>query len=284
MLYKAYELCYSRFMKNEIVDFKHQTENFIFQLKETCGEGATNFKKHIHPCYEIMYFDGGDVGFTVEDRQYVMKKGDVLLIKPAQYHFGNRIFESPYRRYCMIFTKEMSNVPELVDKIFSKGEKLSLGENSLFSKLLAAFFEKLEKSAAHDVEFCKSMLTAILIALEDANPSAESKLPSKLTNYQKIINFINTHVNSIHSVDDISEALFFSKSYIMHLFKSELQIGVMQYVRNKKILLAHIEISKGRKPTDVYHECGFSNYPTFYRAYLSYFGFSPKNKSTLMKD
>ena len=271
-------------MKTEIVDFKHQTENFIFQVKETDAEGVTNFKKHIHPCYEIMYFDGGDVGFTVEDRQYVMKKGDVLLIKPAQYHFGNRIFESPYRRYCLIFTSEMSSVPGLVEKIFSKGEKLSLGENSLFFTLLESLYEKLSHSHAHDVEFSKSILTAILIALEDANPRAESKAPAKLTNYQKIINFINTHVNSINSVEDISEALFFSKSYIMHLFKSELQIGVMQYVRNKKILLAHMEISKGRKPTDVYHECGFSNYPTFYRAYLSYFGFSPKNKSTLMKD
>ena len=271
-------------MKTEVLDFKHQTENFIFQVKETDAEGVTNFKKHIHPCYEIMYFDGGDVSFTVEDRQYVMKKGDVLLIKPAQYHFGNRIFESPYRRYCMIFTPEMTNVPGLIDKIFAKGEKLSLGENSLFFSLVSSLYEKLKNSAKHDVEFSRSMLTAILIALEDTNSTAENKKPSNFTNYQKIINFINTHVNSINSVDDISNALFFSKSYIMHLFKSELQIGVMQYVRNKKILLAHIEISKGRKPTDVYHECGFSNYPTFYRAYTSYFGFSPKNKSIVIKD
>ena len=284
MLYKAISLCYSSSMKIEVIDFKHQTENFIFQVKETDAEGVTNFKKHIHPCYEIMYFDGGDVGFTVEDRQYVMKKGDVLLIKPAQYHFGNRIFESPYRRYCMIFTREMSAVAGLIEKIFSKGEKLTLGENSLFFTLVRSLHEKLEKSTAHDIEFCRSMLTAMLIALEDANPTAETKLPSKITNYQKIINYINMHLNSINSVEDISAALFFSKSYIMHLFKSELQIGVMQYVRNKKILLAHMEISKGRKPTDVYHECGFSNYPTFYRAYLSYFGFSPKNKSILMKD
>ena len=271
-------------MKTEIVDFKYQTENFIFQVKETEATGETNFKKHIHPCYEIMYFDGEEVGFTVEDRQYVMKKGDVLLIKPAQYHFCNRIHSSPYRRYCMIFTTEMSGVEGLVEKIFSKGEKLTLGANSLFLNLVLSLYEKLKNSTKHDVEFCRSMLTAILIALEDANPTAENKKPSKLTNYQKIINYINTHVNSINSVEDISAALFFSKSYIMHLFKSELQIGVMQYVRNKKLLLAHIEISKGRKPTAVYHECGFSNYPTFYRAYTAYFGFSPKNKNILIKE
>ena len=182
-------------MKTEILDFKHQTENFIFQVKETEATGETNFKKHIHPCYEIMYFDGDEVGFTVEDRQYVMKKGDVLLIKPAQYHFCNRIYSSPYRRYCVIFTPEMSAVSGLVEKIFEKGEKLTIKDNSLLI----------------------SMLTAILIALEDAAPSAEASFHSRLTNYQKIINYVNTHLNSINSVDDISAALFFSKSYIMHL-------------------------------------------------------------------
>ena len=279
MLYIPVKVCYIVNMKNEITDFKHQIENFIFQVRETEASGVTNSRKHIHPCYEIMYFDGGDVIFTVEDRQYVMKKGDVLLIKPAQYHFFNRICTSPYKRYCMIFTPEMVSVPELVEKIFEKGEKLTLGENSLFYRLVRSLHEKLENSTAHDIAFCNSMLTAILIALEDASPSQESKVSSKLTNYQKIINHINLHLNSIDSVEDISNALFFSKSYIMHLFKSQLQIGVMQYVRNKKILLAHMEISKGRKPTDVYMECGFSNYPTFYRAYLAYFGFSPKNKT-----
>ena len=62
----------------------------------------------------------------------------------------------------------------------------------------------------------------------------------------------------------------------MHLFKSELRVGVMQYVRDKKILLAHQKIRKGEKPTDVYLMCGFSNYPSFYRAYTAYFGTSPK--------
>jgi len=266
-------------MKKDLVNYKHQTENFIFQLKEDAITGHTNFKKHIHPCYEIMFFDEGEVEFVIEDRQYVMKRGDVLLIKPAQYHFGSRVLSSPYRRYCLIFTPEMSSVPGLVEKIFDKGEKLTLGENSLTSTLMRTLYEKLRASPAHDVDFCRSMLTAILIALEDATPNQEARHRVKLTNYQKIINYINMHINSINSIDDICSALFFSKSYIMHLFKSELQIGVMQYVRNKKILMAHIEMSKGKKPTDVYQECGFLNYPTFYRAYRAYFGVSPKNKT-----
>ena len=123
------------------------------------------------------------------------------------------------------------------------------------------------------VEFVENPDTEI--SLEDAKPELDGIIAGE-NNFQKILSHINRHLTTIKSVDDISSALFFSKSYIMHLFKSELRVGVMQYVRNKKILLAHQKIRKGEKPTEVYAKCGFSNYPSFYRAYCAYFGESPK--------
>ena len=119
------------------------------------------------------------------------------------------------------------------------------------------------------------MIDAMLISLEDAKPDVDGIIAGE-KNFQKILSYINRNLTLIKSVEDIANALFFSKSYIMHLFKSELREGVMQYVRNKKILLAHQKIRKGEKPTEIYTECGFSNYPSFYRAYCAYFGTSPK--------
>ena len=62
------------------------------------------------------------------------------------------------------------------------------------------------------------------------------------------------------------------------IFKNEMGIGIMQYVRNKKVLLANRMIREGEKPTDIYLECGFSNYTSFYRAFYAYFGASPKHQ------
>ena len=55
-------------------------------------------------------------------------------------------------------------------------------------------------------------------------------------------------------------------------------IGIMEYVRNKKVIRAHERIKKGEKPTEIYAECGFQTYSSFYRAFVSYFGFAPKTK------
>ena len=94
----------------------------------------------------------------------------------------------------------------------------------------------------------------------------------------EILSFINRNLTSIKSSEDIEAATFFSNSYLRALFKKEMGIGIMEYVRNKKVLLAHSKIKDGAKPTEVCLDCGFSNYPTFYRAYVAYFGYSPKGK------
>ena len=87
----------------------------------------------------------------------------------------------------------------------------------------------------------------MLISLCDAKPEKSGIITGE-NNFQRILSYINLHLTSIQSVNDIANSLFFSKSYIMHLFKSELHVGVMQYIRNKKILLAHQKIRKGEKP------------------------------------
>ena len=133
-----------------------------------------------------------------------------------------------------------------------------------------------DKKSANDIVLFQSLIDALLISLEEAKPDCDG-IASSGSNFQKILSYVNKNLTSINKAEDISGALFFSKSYVMHLFKSELRVGVMEYVRDKKILLAHQKIRKGEKPSEVYSKCGFSNYPSFYRAYKAYFGSSPKS-------
>ena len=94
----------------------------------------------------------------------------------------------------------------------------------------------------------------------------------------KVIKFINENLTKIQCAEDITNALFFSESYLRAIFKREMGISVMQYVRNKKLLLADRMLRSGKKPTEIYAECGFLNYSSFYRAYLSHFRTSPKTR------
>lgn len=267
---------YAKNLKNLTTSITKNLDGFIFSYRVNNPEpGATNIPRHVHPYYELMYIDGGEVEFMVENRRYVLKKGDVLIIKPAEYHYARRLFSVPYARYCIAFSPEFTFDKNFIEQLLKNGEKFSVSENSNFAYLAKIIREKADTTSEHEVVFFRSIIDAMLISLSDAKQENLATV-SEESNFQKILAYINLHLTSIKSVDDIASALFFSKSYIMHLLKSELHIGVMQYVRNKKILLAHQRIKNGEKPTEVYLKCGFSNYPSFYRAYTAYFGTSPK--------
>ena len=271
----------TKYLKNPQTIIEKKLEGFTFSYRVHNPDlGATNIPRHVHPYYELMYIDGGEVEFMVENRRYILKKGDVLIVKPAQYHYARRLFAVPYARYCIGFAPEFTFDKKFTEEILEAGEKFSIEDGSPFAEMAKILREKARTTSTHDVVFFQSMIDAMLISLEDAKPELDGIIAGE-NNFQKILTHINRHLTTIKSVDDISSALFFSKSYIMHLFKSELRVGVMQYVRNKKILLAHQKIRKGEKPTEVYAKCGFSNYPSFYRAYCAYFGESPKCAKTV---
>ena len=264
-------------MKKTDVLLNHSLESFSFSYLFTDAEpGATMLKRHVHSYYELMLIDEGEVEYAVENRQYVLKKGDVLLIKPAEYHYARRVFKSPYKRYCIGFAASFAFDERLPEKIFESCRHIFCGVDSMIFKLATVLYERLKSFELYDTVFCQSILNTLLISLDSEKSGTESELPNESSNFSRILNYVNTNLTSIASVEDISRQLYFSRSYIMHLFKSELRVGVMQYIRNKKILLAHLEIAKGKRPTEIFKECGFSNYTSFYRAYRAYFGFSPR--------
>jgi AraC-like DNA-binding protein/mannose-6-phosphate isomerase-like protein (cupin superfamily) len=261
-----------------ITEFR--TENFYFlYLERKADPGMTNYSWHEHSFYEIMYFEEGENEYVIENRRYFTKEGDVLLIKPGRHHFQRRIQKAPFKLYCLGFSPELIENGDMAREIFNRSEYFSVNERSPFVKILQTLRLKIEENQTNTEKFIKSISECAIYLLSDLNienSPAPSNPNEKLT---KIIEFVKKNLKDIKCVEDIAAALFFSPSYIRSLFKKEMGIGIMEYVRNKKLLLANKRLRNGEKPTEIYVDCGFSNYPTFFRAYRAYFGYTPKYKT-----
>lgn len=260
---------------------EQKDKSFYYLYTETrTPKGDTCYNTHSHPHYEIMYISEGCVEYLVENRRHELKAGDVLLVKPGLLHVARKITETPSSRFCIGFSSEAIENGELAESLFDKGEHFSIGENSVFAKIAALLKSKLEASNKNFGAFMKNMVDSMVLSLDEEGLWKEKSSAPTDPNLRRIINFISRNLVAINSAEDIAEHLFFSKSYLGHLFKRETGMGIMEYVRNKKVLLAHEKIVSGAKPTEVFSSCGFSNYPSFYRAYRSYFGRSPKSSKT----
>ena len=266
-------------MEKELTYMEYKDEDFYFLFSHSKAQkGETHYNTHSHPRHEIMYIAEGGVEYIVENKRHELKAGDVLLVKPGLLHFARKITVSPSLRYCIGFYTESIASGDLAREIFDKGEHFTVGENSVFADLVKTLRHKLENNREKAHDFVGNMMDSMIMMLSEEAPET-SEIPKNAdSGLQMIIDYISAHLTEIKTMDDIANALFFSKSYLGHLFKKETNIGVMEYVRNKKVMRAHSLILSGEKPTDIYLECGFSNYPSFFRAYRDFFGFSPKIK------
>ena len=257
---------------------EQKDESFYYLYAETgTTRGATCYNTHSHPHNEIMYVSEGSVEYLVENRRHELKAGDVLLVSPGLLHVARSITETPSTRFCIGFYSEAIENGALAESLFEKGEHFTIGKNSVFAKIADLLKSKLETSNKNFGAFMKNMVDSMILSLDEEGLGEEKSATPTDANLRRIINYISANLVSINSIEDIADNLFFSKSYLGHLFKRETGMGIMEYVRNKKVLFAHERIVGGAKPTEVFSKCGFSNYPSFYRAYRAYFGRSPKS-------
>ncbi len=235
------------------------------------------YSTHTHNTYELIYFLDGDATHVIEDRRYKLRRGDLIIIPPMQYHFIHIDSESDYERYDILIDPEAHGIdsgliedcPEII--------------NILDNQLAVSVFERLDfyRGELSDDDFYKlfpSLFTELfyILSLTPYKRGIEAETASALLT--KALRYINDNLCTITGVKEISKKLFISERYLFRLFKNELHQTPKKYIRDKRLLMAQRMILEGKKPIIIYEKCGFSDYTAFYRSYVSYFGHPPSKE------
>ena len=124
-----------------------------------------------------------------------------------------------------------------------------------------------------------AVLTRLLIQIYKINPYAPSEQIYKNEVISKIVGYINENVKSPLTLNSICADLHFSSSYICNEFSKEMHTPIMTYIKYKKIIAAHKELTAtSAKLADIAYEYGFREYSTFYRNYVKIIGYPPKER------
>lgn len=94
------------------------------------------------------------------------------------------------------------------------------------------------------------------------------------THIQEAIDFIENHLSSDISIEDIAEVSGFSLYHFCHIFSSLLGLPVKAYVTKRRLHHAIYQISLGEKAVHVALTYGFDTYAGFYKAFKAEFGCS----------
>lgn len=230
----------------------------------------------MHSFCELLFFIRGKIDYTIESRVKPLAVGDLLIIQPGDLHFGTVDPEKHYERYVLKFPESL--LPEFLEqKIKNHSPFFSdcmylLPEFEELDRIYESYDEN-EKAVLMPAQLLKILIH--LRCEDNSQQNRDSILKKPLIS--DIIDFINTHICSRFDLNDICEALHYSKSYICNEFAKEMNTSLMTYVKHKKIIAAHKEICEGNvKLIELSERYGYSDYSTFYRNYTKIIGHPPK--------
>lgn len=103
-----------------------------------------------------------------------------------------------------------------------------------------------------------------------------------LQQFNNVMNYIETHLTAEISGKDISKIAGVSDYHFRRMFSYIAGMSLSEYVRNRRLSVANVELINGAKVTDIAYKYGFQSIDGFSRAFREWSGFLPsevtKNK------
>ena len=236
---------------------------------------TASFSYHTHDRCEIIFIMKGDMRYEAEGKSYDLTVGDLIFTPPSVFHAVLPKSATLYERYDIILDEKMIN-KGILDRIPKDQGVFKCGANErifdLFSKL-DFYYDKYTEEEYGNLAFNIAEEVIYNLVLMDTY----SQLGVVNPLIDKAIAYINRNLVNIQSVEEISDSLYITKSHLHHLFAKYLRMTPAKYILSKRLLKSQKMIYRGAKPTEVFSECGFNDYATFFRNYKKYFGYSPSN-------
>lgn len=261
-------------MKRHVVSFLNDEVKYQHKITQE------NFylKAHSHNDYEIIFFNEGDVSYTIENKKYQLSKYDLVITRPTQHH--NLIINNKcvYDRYNALFSAD-GFFAKIVSSIAKEVDVINCADDTVIIESFKKLDYYEDNYTTEEFEnLLLTILTEVLYKVKYKNLQTIVEYKPLPEIIKKAIEYINDNLFTIKDVSEISGALFVSKNYFFRVFKQELKISPKKYIVNKRLLHAQNLLRAGEKPTSVYLDCGFDNYTSFYKQYALQFGYSPSRE------
>ena len=270
---------------------RQQMESEDFEIFYYNDSELKTVKSHSHQYYEFYFLIDGKVSMTIKNTKHVLKSCDVIVIPPGTKHHVNILDNNvPYKRivlwlsenYINSLSSTSSDYLYVIDHVLNH-KKFVFSLNIIqFNELRNKLFTIIEEGKSRRFARNTQMVLLINDLILNLNRIVYDSIniPEKVEEYslyEKLLAYINTHIDENITLDDLANNFFVSKYYISHLFKENTGISLHQYVTKKRLALCRHAIEEGTIPTKAASSFGFKDYSTFYRAFKKEYGFSPNN-------
>ena len=252
-------------------------KDFFYELKHDIGadyftveQGSDlSFPLHMHRCYEIILLCEGSMNVRIEQREYTLEAGDMILIKPNCVHSLETPATSRHR--LCIFS------PELISAVSSQLKRHPLLSPVVrrVPHLYRELFEQINESAS--IAGIKGFLYCLSdLFCKQLDLSREVILSGRDHLIRDALRYVEENLNAPCTLEGVATALGYSGSYLSRVFGDTVGMPFTAYVRHVKINRACYLLKNTRlSVTDIVSQCGYASVATFNHNFSELTGCSP---------
>lgn len=255
--------------------------------------------KHFHTQYEIFYIVEGERIFFFNNREYIARAGDLILVNSNLIHMTRSVPGSNegHNRIILYITREKM---EAYDRLYPSLHLVRFFDDNYgvyhLSRELQALTLNLFRNMRHSLTLRSHNykigidldILSWLFKLMGFVHTQTQEMPHDSDNpkYQaayKIADYLSANCERPLTLDELSEHFFLSKSYICRIFKEVTGYTVSEYsnihrIRKAKRYLEETDMSI----SEIAHTLGFESLTYFERIFKHYMTLSPlKYRKTL---
>lgn len=235
---------------NGLITYKHASFR-IFKEKE---HHSTRFCKDN---VLLLVFEGV-LRFSEDYEEFEVRAGEYYIQKKNTYQDGMIVSDQPKYLY-VHFDAEWADNNDVLPK------------RGFFDfSLLSGLMERIDETAHRDPLYSEMQYLVLKLLLILKTP------PAINTTAQLISEYLENNIATVSSLSDICREFHYSKNYIIRIFKKEFGVSPIQYVNDAKIKRAMYLLETTSRPVkEITEECGYSDYPYFYKRFVRKTGLSP---------
>ena len=236
---------------------------------------------HWHKEFEIIRVLSGDFRVFLNNVEYRLKGGDVLLVNGGALHRG----EPKRCAYeCLVFDLSMLRrqhndavqrfLAPLINASAEIGRPLYQGDRNIINALFEAM-----KEPTPGVELkVYGQLFSLLYQLYSEDcivPAVKSAHAHQTETVAKILDWIEKNYTEPITLEKLAEISGLSAKYLCRIFKEYTSKTVIRYVNELRINHACHEMASGKNSTQAAFDSGFNDLSYFCKTFKAYTGVTP---------
>ena len=245
---------------------------------------------HHHDFYEVCCFLGGEVEYLVDGHMYHLNPGDLLLINPMELHrHVLRIEGTTYERivlwinvdYLKNLSTDTINLTRCFDSTLPTYTNILRPSAARKAEIISLLSELVRESYSNDngakisshgifMHFIAELNRLSLSEKKKREEGDESDLVSR------VLAYIGDNYTNEITLEQLSQQFYVSKYHLSHAFSREVGTSVYRYIMLKRLIAARQLISEGYTPGEACEKSGYGDYTSFYRAFKTEYGISPR--------